>query len=49
MNLPSLPFLIVLVAAALIVAGRVAKLIMVAVTGFAILALAAVLVLASYK
>ena len=49
MGLPHLPFLVVLVAATLIVAGRVAKWIMVAVAGFVILALAAVLVLAGYR
>lgn len=45
MNLPHLPFLIVLVAAVLIVAGRAGKRLPVAIAGFVLLALAGLLVL----
>ncbi len=49
MSLPHLPFLIVVVAAVLIVVGRVLKRNRVAIGGFALLALAALLVLLGYR
>ncbi len=49
MSLPHLPFIIVLVAAALIVVGRVGKRMPVAIGGFLLLALAALLVLLGYR
>ena len=49
MSLPHLPFLIVVVAAVLIVFGRVRRRTAVAIAGFVLLALAALLVLLGYR
>ena len=49
MSLPHLPFLIVVVAAVLIVFGRVRRRTPVAIAGFVLLALAALLVLLGYR